>query len=310
MARISVRVLWAVFVALFLTACNDIDFGSSDRFKEDFHYTYPLPAGGRLALENFNGSIEITGWEKDSVEINGTKFASTQDRLNDIKISVTSGPNEVRIQTTCPNYRSGNMGARYVIRVPRKVVLDRIVSSNGSLRVEDVQGEVRVRTSNGSIRTSRIQGELDAETSNGSIDVTNVVGNARVHTSNGSIRADISKGAFEATTSNSSITARLTEPDPDHAVRLGSSNGHIDLTMDAPREVRANTSNSSITVHLPPDLNARLNAHTSNSTITSDFDVTVRGGTLSKHTLEGTLGHGGPLIDLETLNGSIKILKM
>jgi DUF4097 and DUF4098 domain-containing protein YvlB len=93
-------------------------------------------------------------------------------------------------------------------------------------------------------------------------------------------------------------------------VRLESSNGHIELTMDAAREARASTSNSSITVRLPPGVGAMVSAHTSNSSISCDFDVSVHGGQISKHRLEGTIGKGGPLLDLGTSNGSIKILRM
>ena len=97
---------------------------------------------------------------------------------------------------------------------------------------------------------------------------------------------------------------------PENPVRLESSNGHIELTMDSARDVHASTSNSSITVRMPASVNADLNAHTSNSSITSDFDVNVHGGTISKRRMEGRIGNGGPMLDLGTSNGSIKLLRM
>jgi DUF4097 and DUF4098 domain-containing protein YvlB len=80
--------------------------------------------------------------------------------------------------------------------------------------------------------------------------------------------------------------------------------------MDAAREVHATTTNSSITVHMPASAGAQVDAHTSNSSISCDFDVSVRGGVMSKHHLEGTIGNGGPVLDLGTSNGSIKLLRM
>jgi hypothetical protein len=76
------------------------------------------------------------------------------------------------------------------------------------------------------------------------------------------------------------------------------------------REVHADTSNSSITVRLPSSAGATVRAHTTNSSIDTDFDVSVHGGMISKHRLEGTIGSGGPLLDLGTSNGSIKILRL
>jgi DUF4097 and DUF4098 domain-containing protein YvlB len=78
--------------------------------------------------------------------------------------------------------------------------------------------------------------------------------------------------------------------------------------MDAVREVKATTSNSSITVRMPAGAGATLDAHTSNSSITCDFDVSTH--EFSKHRLAGTIGKGGPVLDLGTSNGSIKILRL
>jgi len=137
--------------------------------------------------------------------------------------------------------------------------------------------------------------------------VSSITGDTMLHSSNGAIHAEIERGGFQARTSNSSINARVLEP-ADRPVRLESSNGRIELDMNAVREVRAITSNSSITVRLPGNAGARVSAHTSNASIESDFDVSVH-GMLSKHVLEGNIGSGGPLLDLSTSNGGIRIMR-
>ena len=61
------RAICIPIAALFLAGCDDIDldgFGGSQRYKEDFHFSYPLTAGGTLRVERFNGSVEISGWER------------------------------------------------------------------------------------------------------------------------------------------------------------------------------------------------------------------------------------------------------
>jgi hypothetical protein len=293
-----------------LGGCEDWDIGGiTDRYREDFHFSYPLSSGGSVQIDNANGSIDITGWDQNTVEIDGSKYASSETRMKEIKIDIAPSANSIRIRTIPPIDRHGNYGARFTIHVPRHAELQSIVSSNGAIHVDAINGQTHLKTSNGGIRASGLQGSLDAQTSNGSMEITNVTGDTTLHTSNGGIRADVKKGSFEATTSNGSITARLIEPDT-KPVRLESSNGHIDLTMDAAREVHADTSNSSIIVRMPSAAGAMVRAHTSNSSITSDFDVSVRGGMLSKHRLEGTIGSGGPLLDLGTSNGSIKLLRL
>jgi DUF4097 and DUF4098 domain-containing protein YvlB len=305
--RLAVRSAAVIAPVLLLASCDDAWFGDFDRYKEDFHYSYPLSSGGRVSLENMNGSVDIVTWEKDAVEINGTKYASSQQALNDIKIDISTAPSSISIRTVQP-FSTRNGGARYSLRLPRRVQLDRIVSSNGSIKVQDVEGMANLRSSNGGIRVWKLNGPLDARTSNGGIDATDVSGNASLHTSNGGIHVELNKGSLDAGTSNGGIEARLIQPDAGQPVRLESTNGHIDLSLDAVRDVRANTSNSSITVRLPDSASVRVRARTSNSSITSEFDALTRSMS-SKNSLDGTLGSGGPLIDLWTSNGSIKLLR-
>ena len=303
-------VLPAIAAGLFVLAgCEfDGDFGGFERYHEDFHYSYPLKAGGRLSVDGFNGSVEVSVWGQETVDISGAKYARTQEDTRDLKIEIDHNANSVSIRAIRPSMRHGNYGAKFAIKVPRGVVLDHLATSNGAIRTEDGAGPAWMKTSNGHVEVRRLKGALNAETSNGPVELEDIDGAAEVHTSNGHIRAEGVRGALEATTSNSSIHAVLDKVDG--AVRLQSSNGGIDLTLpnDMQSAVRAHTSNSGITLHLPGEVNARLSAGTSNASITSDFEMRMR-GEITKHHIEGSIGNGGPLIDLSTSNGPIRIVR-
>jgi len=281
----------------------------SARFREDFHYSYPLKPGGTLELESFNGSVEILGWEKDEVRITGQKYASTQADLGEVKIEVHAAPEAIRLRTLRPERRRGGMGAKYLLRVPQQVELERIATSNGSIRVEDVRGASRLTTSNGSITLRRIQGRLEARTSNASISADQLNGDLLLRTSNGSIRLERLEGTLEAVTSNGGVYVRLARPAARRPLRLETSNGSIELTLDAfeDNEIRALTSNGPVTLWLPESAKARLKAITSNSSIHSDLPVLTR--TSGKNILEGEIGGGGPLIELSTSNSAIRVLR-
>lgn len=309
--RSILGVLVLAIASVFVVACDFEDF-AGDRFKEDFHNSFDVQPGGRLTLENSNGSVEITAWEKDAVDITGTKYASTENGLRDMRIDMVRSGNNVNIRTILPSGFRGGMGAKYIIRVPARYELDRIISSNGSVHVDSVAGNARVKTSNGSVHITRLAGRLDVETSNGSIEIREQQGDTAVRTSNGRIDADGIRGLFDAHTSNGSVHARVTDPLPNAPIKVDTSNGSIELSLANLRDnsVRASTSNSSITVRMPSSTNAYVRAHTSNAHVNSDFDVLVKGGQLTKHSLEGNIGAGGPVIDLGTSNGSISILRM
>jgi DUF4097 and DUF4098 domain-containing protein YvlB len=258
---------------LALAACDmDLDLGGG-RYSRDFHYDYPLEAGGKLTIETFNGSIDIAGWDQNSVEINGSKYGPTQQAADDLLMSVDHAANSISIRVQRPSGSRGGTGARFRIQVPRSTVLDFLSTSNGSIHVADGAGPARLRTSNGGIRVSGLDGSLEATTSNGTInaDLTAVHGPVRAETSNGSIDLRLPAGLHD--------------------------------------DVRAQTSNGGISVHLPEGLNARISAHTSNAHITSDFDLQTH-GEMEHNRLDGVMGKGGPLVELSTSNGGIHLLRM
>jgi DUF4097 and DUF4098 domain-containing protein YvlB len=293
-----------------LVGCDIEDWGDSNRYKEDFHQSHALKSGGRLYVETFNGSIEVTGWDQETVDISGAKYASTQENLNALKIDVVATGDSIRVRTVRPSERRGNMGAKYTIKVPHKTALERLESSNGGVRVEDIEGPVRLRTSNGGLHVLRVRGDVEATTSNGGVELSDVEGRTVIKTSNGGIRAAQVRGSFDLQTSNGGIRAELKDTEPGRPVRLASSNGSIELTMDRlENDIEVSTSNSSITLRLPASIAATVKARTSNSSISSDFDVTAR-GEIGKNHLEGSIGGGGRLLDLSTSNGSIRLVKL
>ncbi len=303
--------LFVLAPAVFMAGCDIEDLNmDGTRYKEDFHGNFILKSGGRLEVENFNGSVEITGWDKDSVEVNATKYAPTEELLRNLKIDVASTADSIRIRSVRPLERRGNMGVKYIIMAPRRVVLDRIVSSNGSIRLNQLEGNATLKTSNGSIRANGLKGDVEAHTSNGAVELQDFRGSAVVQTSNGSVKADGLRGRVSASTSNGTIDVTVADPEPGQSIKLNTSNGRVNLAMAAWKnnDIIVSTNNSSITVRLPDKPNARVKASTSNGSIQSDFDVSIQGA-MNKHHLDGVMGSGGALLDLTSSNGAIRITR-
>jgi DUF4097 and DUF4098 domain-containing protein YvlB len=272
-------------LALLTVGCDDMDFGM-ERHEAPFHYTLDMKPGARLELETFNGSVEIRGWDQNKVDVSGTKYANSEALRDAIRIDAHTTSDGAAIRAIRPSEHHGNMGAKFVIQVPHNVRLDRVTTSNGAIRVEATEGPVMLRTSNGAIHLSDVNGSLDLGTSNGGIDVEGTAGRAVLHTSNGHIQANRVSGPIDATSSNGSIT--------------------LEFEGSPKNDVHASTSNSSITLRMPPQTAARVRASTSNASISTDFDVTMQ-GEISKNHINGTIGGGGPLLDLSSSNGGIHI---
>ena len=305
MKRIWIAV--PVLAAVLLSGCADL--AGFDRAKEDFHYSYDLQPGGHLDLNNTNGSVDIAGWDRNTIDVSGTKFASTEDQLRGIRIKVNVSGKDVSITSESPSgFLHGSYGVRYMIRVPREITLGRLQTTNGSVSVDDLQGGGRLGSTNGHISMARDMGDYEVQTTNGTIEFDGCAGSERAETTNGSIRGRLSDGAIEARSTNGSIDLTIDKPRVDTGIRASTVNGgiHLSLAQFQGNAVNAETTHGSITLRLPSKADARLTAQSTLSSVTSEISLSST-EEMSKHHLKGQLGNGGPLISATTTTGSIRI---
>lgn len=157
---------------------------ASDRqgaLTEEFHQVYPLTAEGRIDLENINGPVHITSWDRNEVKVDAVKRAWTQERLNEAKIDVNSRPDSLSIHTEYPHHDNTFWGGdrhnnpatvEYTLVVPRRARLDEIKLVNGALDVQDVAGEVRASCVNGRLEARNLGGRVKLNTVNGELEAS------------------------------------------------------------------------------------------------------------------------------------------
>src|ERR1700722_9577264 len=181
---------------------------------EEFHQTYALTADGRIELDNINGDVHISSWERNEVKVDAVKYADTKERLDEAKIEIDSRNDSLAIRTKYPDHNNNwNWGSHnnpasveYTLTVPRTARLDEIKLINGELDLKGVSGEVNA---------SCINGRLDAQ---------NLAGRARLSTINGRLEARFDQLAGQR-------------------VELKSENGSVDLNIpsDSNGEIEAST---------------------------------------------------------------------
>ena len=204
---------------------------------EDFHKTVPLNPNGSVSLENVNGEAEITGWDRNEVQIDAVKTARDQQRLDEAKIEVEGSGDSVEIRTQYPHNHTNNNPAsvHYTIHVPNNAQLDSIKLVNGALHVSNVSGDVEANL---------VNGKLTAE---------GLAGRAKLSTVNGSVHADYR---------NLSNVSN---------VKISSVNGSIDLLLPASpnAEVSASTMNGSISTDFPMEVQGKFMHHSIKGTLGS-----------------------------------------
>jgi len=170
-------ILGAVSAVLLSVALGHAsDYGA---FTEEFHRTYPLAANGRVALENINGAVHITAWDRNEVNLDAVKRARSKERLDQAQIKIDSDGDSISIRTEYPDHDQtfrnddahDNPGSvEYTLTVPRGASLDKIALINGAFDVEGLSGEVRASCINGRLTAKRLEGRTKLSTVNSRIE--------------------------------------------------------------------------------------------------------------------------------------------
>jgi DUF4097 and DUF4098 domain-containing protein YvlB len=111
----------------------------------------------------------------------------------------------------------------------------------------------------------------------------------RANTVNGSVDAVSSGGPVQARTVNGSVH-----------VTMGRFDGNQDLDFSSV--------NGSVIAEFAGDVDADIDLRTVNGRFQTDWPVTISGRIDPRH-LRATLGKGGPMIKLSTVNGNVELRK-
>lgn len=127
-----------------------------------------------------------------------------------------------------------------------------------------------IATVNGGVEAEGLGSDVDASTVNGGVTVS-------------------TRGIAEATTVNGSVRVSMGRADWRGPVRISTVNGGVDVVLPG-----------------SPDVDVR--ASTVNGDLESDFPMTVK-GKWGPRRMTGTIGRGGRSLELETVNGAIRLRK-
>lgn len=226
--------------------------------EEEINKSFSVSSGSTLSLNNINGSVEILAGNDNVINVVAVKKAERQEDLERILVKMKESGNDVTIETKYDKDRNSynNSGSvKYTITVPRDLSQAKVELVNGSLNLDDVEGDVVVDMVNGSVKASGLKG------------------NAEVNSVNGSIKLDYAS---------------------------------IEKSVE---KIELKAVNGSIKLYVPEGLNADVEAETMHGSLKSDFDLTVEKQLFSGKEMQGVIGDGHTKIILESVNGSIKLMK-
>jgi len=143
---------------------------------KETHQTYPLDTNGRVRLDNVNGKVRITAWDRAEIEVDAIIRAHRQADLDQVKIEIDSKPDQIQIHTQYPRrkwslWRSGRSAiVNYDIKVPAQVRLEDVQNVNGNIEIEGVRGKVHASTVNGKLVVKGLFADSDLGSINGTVE--------------------------------------------------------------------------------------------------------------------------------------------
>lgn len=198
--------------------------------EETFEKAYSMEGIAKVTIENVNGHIAATAWDKPYFKVRAIKKASggrAEETLRLTEIRVTKAGDVIKVETINPkrqrlfgflDFGGTNAHVDYEVQIPAKT-------------------EVRFETCNGKLVASGFAGSLAGDAVNGSIDLSEIAGPTSATTVNGSVRLSF-KGQLKKSrveTVNGSIDVAF---DKSSSVKydLQTVNGHIEGDFEMPVE--------------------------------------------------------------------------
>jgi DUF4097 and DUF4098 domain-containing protein YvlB len=206
-----------------------------------------------LVLDLRNGPVVVTAGDADEVVVEiryttGLFGASTSAEQRD---------NTLTLSERCRFILGFGCRSEHHISVPVGTTVSGS-TTNGSITIEGLEGEVDVTTSNGVIELEGVASNVSARTSNGAITGTGLLStDLEVSTSNGRVTLHFTRSptSVEVSTSNGEIEVTLPDDSPPYAVITSTSNGVVDNGIrsdpDAGQTIDLRTSNGDITLQYP-----------------------------------------------------------
>lgn len=255
-----------VFMSVFVFSLHAEVFGGA---QEEFHNTYTLKPGSALSVENTNGSVSVTGWDENYVDVYAIKKTNKdENELEKVEIQVSKNGN-LSIETYYIEKRA-RVSVDYTIKAPKTIEVTYAKTTNGEVTLNGTYGDTYVKSTNGALRIENADGFIEAHTTNGNITLARSTGIKSARTTNGSIHATFLKLAGD--------------------VEIKTTNGSIKLTI-------------------PDDLDADVDLKTTNGSIKAK-EIPIMLDEISKRRITGRIGSGGKRMKVKTTNGSITINRL
>ena len=306
-------------------------FGAQPAMAQRLPFEKTLDAAGisMLDVSTLRGKIRIVVSEGNRVVVGGAAtvrigFAVPADAAQ-IAQRVAADPpiersgNTLRLRPPSGATERRAVTVNYDVRVPPNMEIV-AASDSGAISVEGAVGTLNVRTQSGAIDVSRLTRDVTVTTGSGDVDINGAAGPVTVTTSSSALSARDLAGPLRVRTGSGKVDATFAGGgDADvqtassaiqlsgvrGAVTASTRSGHIAVDGRPQRAWAVTSGSGSLDINIASAPVALDISSRSGSVQVSGATVN---GTISKRSVRGEIGTGGPAVRLATRSGSVKII--
>jgi DUF4097 and DUF4098 domain-containing protein YvlB len=298
-------------------------FARGPEYTESFSRTVRLGRTGTFDLQNVSGDIAVTGGGGDDVRIEAVKRvrhpneSEAKTLLSEITIDVQERSGRVDVRTDYPRRRNNwSGGVDFTVSVPRDASVA-LRSVSGTVKVTNVNGELRAETVSGDIITTSNRRLRMAKTVSGDIEISD---SEAEELSASSVSGDVIVSRLKASgfdAQSVSADLRLSDVEVDHA-SMRSVSGDIEYSGRLMRNGGYQFQSHSGDIRVTPadDRGFAIEASTFSGDVRSDYPLTLQTGPGNSLTgpgrnrsVRGSFGDGGATLTLQSFSGDIVVVK-
>lgn len=263
----------------------------------------PADAAGHVEISNTAGSVVVTGWPRNEVEVTGTLGDGVE------RLEFAQSGQLTRVKVILPNRSSRVESTSLVVKVP----------AASSLFVNTVSADVRSHGVRGSQRLQSVSGDIDTEAAAEDVECKTVSGNVTVNgtgqrglltVTTVSGDATLARVAGEVNGNTVSGNFAISAGDTSRS-RLRSTSGDLGLKgrLDADARIDFESISGDVRLDLAPPVGAEFEVTSFNGEIRNCFGPKpVRTSEYAPGTeLRFREGQGTARVRIKTLNGDIGI---
>lgn len=270
---------------------------------EEIARSGPAPSDGTVAIENIAGSIEVTGWDREEIDLKGT-FGEDVEELE-----FSTGKKSV-IKVVYPKHAKNiDDGADLTIKVPAGSRLE-IDGISCPIGVSGVDGKVFVSSISGEVRITGDPQAIDAESISGDLIVDGRCGQVSVQSISGQVTVAGGTAAVEASTVSGALVLQA-EKFKELSVESVTGEAEITGALEAKGSFSFDLHSGDLVLTVPADVSADFAVETFSGDIVNDFGAQSR--KVSTYTpgreLEFTTGQGEARVRINTFSGNVTIRK-